>query len=84
MKWQKLHNAYKKWAYTAGKPVKTKGSLGSGSSLLSSQKTRSVNDLNDQEFRKEFRIIRENFQSLCEGVYKYTANAITKSANIMD
>ena len=42
-----------------------------------------MNDLNDQKFRKEFRMIRENFQSLCEGVYKYTADAITESTNII-
>ena len=83
MEQQKLHNAYKEWAYAAGKPVKTKGPLGSGSSLPSSQRTRSVDDLNNQKFRKEFRMTRENFQSLCEGVYGYTANAIAKSANMM-
>ena len=64
--------------------MKTKGPLGSGSSLLSSQRTKLVNDLNDQEFRKEFRMTRENFQSLCEGVYKYITNVIAESANIAD
>ena len=47
MKWQKLHNAYKEQVYVTEKPMKTKGSLGLGSSLLSSQRTRLVNDLNN-------------------------------------
>ena len=63
--------------------MKTKEPLDSGSSLPSSQRTRSVNDLDDWEFRKEFRITRENFQSLYEGVYGYTADVITESANMI-
>ena len=41
--------------------MKTKGPLSLGSSLSSSQRTRSADDLNDWEFRKEFRMTRENF-----------------------